>query len=66
MVRVIQAWNRRVTDVFGALVARKVGADPMRFGLATGETVACLNHLIGRGEAVVQADAKSTLWYRLA
>jgi glyoxylase-like metal-dependent hydrolase (beta-lactamase superfamily II) len=55
---------RCVTDLFGVLFSRRVDADPMLLSLATGETIACLNHLIGRGEALAQADAQGVLWYR--
>ena len=42
---------RRVVDCFGALFARTIGADSELLNLATGETVAHLNHLLIRGEA---------------
>ena len=38
---------KRVVDLFGALFARKIGPDLL--GMATGETIAHLNCLIGRG-----------------
>lgn len=57
---------RRSIDLFGELFASKAYADPFQFGLATGETIACLNHLLGRGELVKHADAAGVLWYRLA
>jgi hypothetical protein len=53
-----------VVDLFGALFSSKVYSDPMQLGLATGETVACLNYLIGRGEVVTQSDAGGVAWYR--
>jgi len=56
---------RRPIDLFGELFASKAYADPFQFGLATGETIACLNHLLGRGELVKHADAAGMLWYRL-
>ncbi|MBA4446752.1 MBL fold metallo-hydrolase, partial [Cylindrospermopsis raciborskii CS-506_C] len=38
---------------FGALFARSIGAaDVPLLGMATGESIACLNHLMRRGEAV--------------
>ncbi len=44
---------RRAIDVFGALFARSIGAaDVPLLGMATGESIACLNHLMRRGEAV--------------
>jgi glyoxylase-like metal-dependent hydrolase (beta-lactamase superfamily II) len=47
---------RRAVDVFGALFAREIGSDLL--GMATGEAVAHLNCLIGRGRAqrMPQAD----------
>ena len=57
---------RRAVDVFGALFGRAIGeADPPLLGMATGESMACLNHLLHRGEAVREADAKGVDWYRL-
>ncbi|RUP35242.1 MAG: MBL fold metallo-hydrolase [Curvibacter sp.] len=42
----------RVVDVFGALFSRPISeSDTGLLGMATGETLACLNHLIARGEA---------------
>jgi glyoxylase-like metal-dependent hydrolase (beta-lactamase superfamily II) len=40
---------RRAVDLFGAMFARKIGSDLL--GMATGETLAHLNCLIGRGQA---------------
>jgi glyoxylase-like metal-dependent hydrolase (beta-lactamase superfamily II) len=40
---------RRAVDLFGALFARKIGPDLI--GMATGEAVAHMNCLIGRGQA---------------
>ena len=57
---------RRAVDVFGALFGRAIGeADAPLLGMATGESMACLNHLLHRGEAVREADAKGVDWYRL-
>jgi glyoxylase-like metal-dependent hydrolase (beta-lactamase superfamily II) len=55
---------RRVIDVFPALFKRKIG--PEVFFMATGESLAHLNCLIGRGEAVVERDANGINWYRRA
>lgn len=41
---------RRVIDCFGALFARSIDARDEVVGLATGETMAHLNHLMRRGE----------------
>lgn len=45
----LQQGPKRAIDLFGALFARKIGADLV--GMATGESIAHLNCLIGRGLA---------------
>lgn len=55
---------RRVVDVFPVLFRKPISeSDASQLGLATGEAVACLNHLMQRGEAL-----KRTLdgvdWYQ--
>ncbi|KFX63946.1 beta-lactamase [Burkholderia sp. K24] len=55
---------KRVIDLFGVLFARNVDADLMLLSMATGETIACLNHLIARDEVIAQADHANVLWYR--
>ena len=55
---------RRSVDIFSALFARKIGPDNL--GMATGEGLAHLNCLIGRGRAHAQADADGVVWYRAA
>jgi hypothetical protein len=58
---------RRAIDVFGALFARPIGeADMPLLGMATGESLACLNYLLRRGDAVCEHDAEGVSWYRLA
>ncbi len=58
---------RRAVDVFVALFGRNITeADTSLLGMATGESVACLNHLLQRGEAVCQTDAAGVGWYRMA
>jgi len=58
---------KRVIDVFGALFARPIGeADLTLLGMATGESVACLNYLLHRGEALREVGADGVAWYRLA
>jgi glyoxylase-like metal-dependent hydrolase (beta-lactamase superfamily II) len=52
---------KRSIDVFGALFARKIGPDIL--GMATGESLAHLNCLIGRGRATARADASGVVWY---
>lgn len=42
---------RRAVDLFEALFGRPIGEqDIPLFSMATGETLACLNHLMRRGE----------------
>lgn len=55
--------SRRVIDLFDTLFAHKIGKDPLQLYLATGETLACLQYLIGRGEAVAQDDDSGVTWY---
>jgi len=58
---------RRAIDVFGALFARPVSeADMPLLGMATGESLACLNYLVQRGDAVSSVDADGVAWYRWA
>jgi len=56
---------QRVVDVYGALFSRPVTADNMQMSLATGESVACLNHLLYRDELVVDTDDAGVRWYRM-
>jgi hypothetical protein len=53
---------KRSIDVFGSLFARKIGAEVL--GMATGESLAHLNCLIGRGKVVSEPDDQGVLWYR--
>ena len=53
---------KRSIDVFGSLFARKIGLDLL--GMATGESLAHLNCLLGRGRAVTERDEHGVLWYR--
>ena len=56
---------RRVIDVFGALFGRPItGKDAGTLGLATGESIACLNYLRHRGLAGVSVDDDGIAWYR--
>ena len=55
---------KRAIDVFGALFARKIGPDLL--GMATGESLAHLNCLIGRGRARAIRDDSGVLWYQAA
>ena len=53
---------KRAVDVFSALFRRPVGVEML--GMATGESIAHLNCLIGRGAAQREPDAAGVLWYR--
>ncbi|MBV9509748.1 MAG: MBL fold metallo-hydrolase, partial [Caulobacteraceae bacterium] len=55
---------KRAIDVFGVLFARVIDAD--RLSLATGESLAHLNCLVGRGRAQVSIDGNGVAWYRAA
>jgi glyoxylase-like metal-dependent hydrolase (beta-lactamase superfamily II) len=56
---------RRAIDVFGSLFARSINAtDLPLLGMATGESLACLNHLVQRGAATRELDAAGVAWYR--
>ncbi|WP_326544058.1 MBL fold metallo-hydrolase [Pseudorhodoferax sp.] len=58
---------RRAVDVFGSLFARQISeADIGLLGMATGESMACLNHLLHRGEVVAELDENDVRWYRMA
>jgi glyoxylase-like metal-dependent hydrolase (beta-lactamase superfamily II) len=58
--------GKRAVDVFGSLFGRAIGeADVPLLGMATGESIACLNHLIQRGEVVCEDDAQGVAWYRM-
>jgi hypothetical protein len=53
---------RRVVDVFGALFARPIGPDLL--GMATGEALAHLNCLIGRGLVTRRKPTpRGVAWY---
>ena len=55
---------KRSIDVFGSLFARPIGPELM--GMATGESLAHINCLIGRGRAVAEQDGDGVVWYRAA
>ncbi len=57
---------RRVIDVFSALFKRPIAeSDASLLGLATGESMASLNHLIARGEATRRLGADGVATYQL-
>jgi glyoxylase-like metal-dependent hydrolase (beta-lactamase superfamily II) len=55
---------RRAVDLFGALFARKIGPDLL--GMATGEAIAHVHCLVGRGRAKKRVDADGIAWYEPA
>ena len=56
---------RRAIDVFGALFARQIAeTDVGLLGMATGESIACLNHLLRRGQVSASLDEHGVRWYR--
>jgi glyoxylase-like metal-dependent hydrolase (beta-lactamase superfamily II) len=58
---------KRAIDVFGSLFGRPISVDDVPLlGMATGESVACLNHLLHRGDARRDIDADGVAWYRVA
>jgi glyoxylase-like metal-dependent hydrolase (beta-lactamase superfamily II) len=63
--RSLAAEPRRAIDVFGALFARSISGTGELLGMATGESIAHLNHLIARGEAVREVGADGVHHYRL-
>ena len=57
---------KRAIDVFGSLFARSVSpSDVPLLGMATGESLACLNHLVQRGEVTCEPAADGVAWYRM-
>jgi glyoxylase-like metal-dependent hydrolase (beta-lactamase superfamily II) len=56
---------QRVVDVFSALFARPIDSQSELLGMATGEAVAHLNHLISRGLARAMPSEDGTLLYVL-
>jgi glyoxylase-like metal-dependent hydrolase (beta-lactamase superfamily II) len=58
--------SKRPVDVFGALFARPISeADVSLLGMATGESLACLNYLMHRGEVTREIDAEGVARFRL-
>jgi glyoxylase-like metal-dependent hydrolase (beta-lactamase superfamily II) len=61
------ATPKRAVDVFGSLFARSIAeSDVALLGMATGESLACLNYLLHRGEIACEIAADGTAWYRSA
>ena len=57
---------KRAIDVFGALFARPIDAQSGLLGLATGESLAHLNHLMRLGEVLAEPGDDGAWRYRLA
>ncbi|MEO8281643.1 MAG: MBL fold metallo-hydrolase [Ideonella sp.] len=58
---------KRAVDVFGALFNRPISeADTQLLGMATGESLACLNHLRRLAEVSRTYDDDGVAWYRLS
>ena len=55
---------KRAIDVFGALFARSIDDKGDLLGMATGESLAHLNHLITRGQVVAELGADGVRRYR--
>jgi len=64
-LRLAVAEPRRCVDLLETLFGSKIHTNPILFSWATGETIACLNHLLRRGEIARRADAEDVLWYAL-
>jgi glyoxylase-like metal-dependent hydrolase (beta-lactamase superfamily II) len=61
------AQPKRAVDAFPALFARAIAeSDVALLGMATGESLACLNYLMHRGEVQREVGADGVAWYRLA
>jgi glyoxylase-like metal-dependent hydrolase (beta-lactamase superfamily II) len=56
---------KRAIDVFGALFARPIDSKGDLLGMATGESLAHLNHLMARGEVVREPGPDGAWRYRL-
>ena len=58
---------KRAIDVFGALFARAISEEDVALlGMATGESIACLNYLVQKGQARAKTDEQGVLWYEAA
>jgi glyoxylase-like metal-dependent hydrolase (beta-lactamase superfamily II) len=57
---------KRAVDVFASLFARSIAeSDVQLLGMATGESLACLNYLLHRGEVACDIAEDGIGWYRL-
>jgi glyoxylase-like metal-dependent hydrolase (beta-lactamase superfamily II) len=62
--RVLATGPRRAVDIFTTLFGLPISANTHVQQLATGESLAHLNYLMRRGEAIVSDDADGVAWYR--
>lgn len=59
------AQPKRAIDVFDALFGRAITQDNLQLlGMATGESIACLNHLIHRGDLRREQHDDGVFWYQ--
>ncbi len=56
---------KRAVDVFAELFSRPIGDSPGLLGMATGESIAHLNYLLQRDEAVMEIGQDGLAWYRM-
>jgi hypothetical protein len=64
-LRELLSQPRCVPDTFAALFHRPVDhANGLQLQLATGEAVACLNHLLYRGEITKELRQGGVAWYQ--
>jgi glyoxylase-like metal-dependent hydrolase (beta-lactamase superfamily II) len=64
-LRRMLAQPQRAIDVFWALFARPIAeTDVALLGMATGESLACLNHLVARGEVACVVNDAGVAWYQ--
>ena len=55
---------RRAIDVFSSLFGRRINPEDIPLlGMATGESLACLNYLLHRGEVMRELDDAGVAWY---
>lgn len=57
---------RRAVDVFALLFSRRIDSEPQLLNMATGESIAHLNYLLHRGEALMERAEDGVAWYRAA
>ena len=63
--RSLAAGPKRAIDVFGALFARPIDGKGDLLGMATGESLAHINHLVARGEASCETGADGVRRYQM-